>query len=150
MLHFKNNFRTAVFANIVGKKLIALWVWCNVYHVSHFSVFKKIFEIIREFCAKDWCRSKKRGEASLQRKFFYLFLFYLPYLFSICEKENSIAMFWTARPHSLGSCHFRGVWATCFPHKGRGVPSSALPKGTTSELAGLFSTTSHKCRAPSR
>ena len=27
---------------------------------------------------------------------------------------------------------------------------SALPKGTTSELTGLFSTTSLKCRAPSR
>ena len=31
-----------------------------------------------------------------------------------------------------------------------GVPLSALPKDTTSELAGLFSTTSPKCRAPSR
>ena len=30
------------------------------------------------------------------------------------------------------------------------VPLSALPKDTTSELAGLFSTTSHKCQAPSR
>ena len=31
-----------------------------------------------------------------------------------------------------------------------GVPLSALPKDTTSELAGLFSTTSSKCRTPSR
>ena len=30
------------------------------------------------------------------------------------------------------------------------VPLNALPKDTTSELAGLFSTTSPKCRAPSR
>ena len=33
-------------------------------------------------------------------------------------------------------------WATCLPHKGGGVPLSALPKDTTSKLAGLFSTLS--------
>ena len=32
----------------------------------------------------------------------------------------------------------------------RSVPLSALPKDTTSELAGLFSTTSFECRVPSR
>ena len=31
-----------------------------------------------------------------------------------------------------------------------GVPLNALLNDTTSELAGLFSTTSHKCRAPIR
>ena len=79
-----------------------------------------------------------------------LFLFYLPFLSSIHEKANCIAILWTGSPHSLGSCLFRGLWATCLPHKGGGVPLSALPKDTASELAGLFSTTSHKCRAPSR
>ena len=39
---------------------------------------------------------------------------------------------------------------TCLSHKDGGIPLSALPKDTTSKLAGLFSTTSHKCRAPSR
>ena len=77
-------------------------------------------------------------------------LFYLPFLSSIHEKANCIAILWTGSPHSLGSCLFRGLWATCLPHKGGGIPLSALPKDTTSELAGLFSTTSHKCRAPSR
>ena len=81
---------------------------------------------------------------------FCLFLFYLPFLSSIHEKVNCIAILWTGSPHSLGSCLFRGLWATCLPHKGGGIPLSALPKNTTSELAGLFSTTSHKCRAPSR
>ena len=81
--------------------------------------------------------------------FFYLFIC-LPYLSSIHEKANCIAIFWTGRPHSLGSCHFRDVWATCLPHKRGGVTLSALPQDTTSELAGLFSTTSPKCRAPSR
>ena len=77
-------------------------------------------------------------------------LFYLPFLSSIHEKANCIAILWTGSPHSLGSCLFRGLWATCFPHEGGGIPLSALPKDTTSELSGLFSTTSHKCRAPSR
>ena len=81
---------------------------------------------------------------------FVLFLFYLPFLSSIHEKANCIAILWTGSPHSLGSCLFRGLWATCLPHKGGGFPLSALPKDTTSELAGLFSTTSLKCRAPSR
>ena len=81
---------------------------------------------------------------------FVFVLFYLPFLSSIHEKANCIAILWTGSPHSLGSCFFRGLWATCLPHKGGGIPLSALPKDTTSELAGLFSTTSHKCRAPSR
>ena len=77
-------------------------------------------------------------------------MFYLPYLSSIHEEANCIAILWTGSPHSLGSCLFRGLWATCLPHKGGGIPLSALPKDTTSKLAGLFSTTSHKCQAPSR
>ena len=72
------------------------------------------------------------------------------YLFSIHEKANRIAIFWTERPHSLGSCHFLGVWPTCLLREGGCVPLSALLKNTTIELAGLFSTTSPKCRAPSR
>ena len=80
----------------------------------------------------------------------FYFLFYLPYLSSIHEKANCIAILWAGSPHSLGNCLFRGLWATCLPHKGGGVPLSALPKDTTSELAGLFSTTSPKCRTPSR
>ena len=31
---------------------------------------------------------------------------YLPYLSSIHEKANYIAIFWIVRPDSLGSCHF--------------------------------------------
>ena len=77
-------------------------------------------------------------------------LFYLPYLSSIYGKANCIAIYCTESPHSLGNCFFRGVLATCLPHKGGGVPLSALPKDTTSELAGLFSTTSSKCQAPSK
>ena len=75
---------------------------------------------------------------------------YCPYLSSIHKKASCTAIFWTERPHSLGSCYFRSVWATCLPHKGGGVQLSVLPKDTTSKLAGLFSTTSPKCRAPSR
>ena len=32
--------------------------------------------------------------------------FYLLCLSSIHEKANCIAIFWTGRPHALGSCHF--------------------------------------------
>ena len=50
--------------------------------------------------------------------FCFVFLFYLPYLSSIHEKANCVAILWTGSPHSLGSCLFRGLWATCLPHKG--------------------------------
>ena len=63
------------------------------------------------------------------------FIFYLPYVSSINEKANCIAIFWTGGPQSLESCHFRGVWTTCLPRKSVGVPLSVLPKDTTSELA---------------
>ena len=53
-------------------------------------------------------------------------------------------MFWTVCPYSLGSCNFQDVWANYFLHRGGSVPFSALPKNTTSELPGLFSTTSIK------
>ena len=49
---------------------------------------------------------------------FFFFLFYLPYLSSIHEKANCIAILWTVSPHSLGSCLFRGLWLTCLPHEG--------------------------------
>ena len=82
--------------------------------------------------------------------FFFCFIchFYPPF-----TRKRIVSLYfgvWTVSPHSLGSCLFQGLWATCLPHKGGGVPLSALPKDTTSELAGLFSTTSPKCRAPSR
>ena len=57
-------------------------------------------------------------------------------------------------PTKNPSCHQlpirRENWVTYLPHKGGGVPLSALTKDTTSELAGLSSTTPLKCRAPSR
>ena len=48
----------------------------------------------------------------------FFFCFCLPYLSSIHEEANCIAILWTGSPHSLGSCLFRGLWATCLPHKG--------------------------------
>ena len=39
-----------------------------------------------------------------------MFLFYLPFLSSIHEKANCIAILWTGSPHSLGSCLFRGFY----------------------------------------
>ena len=68
-------------------------------------------------------RLKKFPRCKQLKNFFYevFFVFYLPYLSSIYEKANCIALFWTGRPHSLGSHHFRAVWTTCLPHKGGGV-----------------------------
>ena len=54
---------------------------------------------------------------TLDNAMFFFFVFFAIF-FSIHEKANCIAMFWTGRLHSLGSCHFRRVWATCLPHKG--------------------------------
>ena len=84
------------------------------------------------------------------KTFFNFDFFCFPYLSSIHKKANCIAIFWTERPHSLGSCRFRSVSAICLSHTAGGVPLSALPKDTTSELAGLFSTICPKCRAPTR
>ena len=46
---------------------------------------------------------------SLDQAFFYL------HIYPSFTRKRCIAMFWTGRPHSLGSCHFR---VTCLPHKG--------------------------------
>ena len=90
--------------------------------------------------------------STFEVSFYVLFIciVYCPCLSFNHKKADCIAIFRPERPHSLGSCHFRGVGATCLSHKGGGVPLSALPKDTTSELADLFSTSSPKCRAPGR
>ena len=89
------------------------------------------------FCISDWwsnkCTHIKSG-------------YFLPYLSSIHEK----AMY-----RYVLDGKFALAWELPFPShlssaKRWGVPLSALPKDTTSELAGLFSTTFHNCRAPSR
>ena len=78
-------------------------------------------------------------------KCFELF-FYLPYLSYIHEK----VMYCYVLDGKSGL-----AWELLFPGhlpstSRWGVQLSALPKDTTSELAGLFSTTSRKCQAPSR
>ena len=51
--------------------------------------------------------SKKFRDTGRQKvPWFFVFLFYLPYLSSIHEKANCIAILWTGSPHSLGSCLF--------------------------------------------
>ena len=63
----------------------------------------------------------------------FIFVLYCPYLSSIYKKANCLAIFRTGRPHSLGSCPFRGVWATCLPHKGR--PHKGGPPVFTKQFA---------------
>ena len=72
-------------------------------------------DIVFKPCGSNPKRSDEALEI-LKRQTFVLF--YLPYLSSIHEKANCIAILWTGSPHSLGSCLFRGLWATCLPHKG--------------------------------
>ena len=64
----------------------------------------------------------------------FLFLFCLPYLSSIHEKANCIAILWTGSPHSLGSCLFRGLWATCLPHKGGASRKVPCPRTQQASL----------------
>ena len=45
--------------------------------------------------------------------FVFVFFFWIcSYLSSIHEKVNCIAIFWTGRPHSLGSCHLGTISQT--------------------------------------
>ena len=46
----------------------------------------------------------------ITKKLNTFFLFYLPFLSSIHEKANCIAILWTGSPDSLGSCLFRGFY----------------------------------------
>ena len=39
--------------------------------------------------------------------------FFILFAIFIYEKAKCTAIFWMGRPHSLGNCHFRDVWATC-------------------------------------
>ena len=106
--------------------------------------------VLQNFCPVLFNKTYRQS-LLLSTYFFYLFFkIFLPYLSSLHEKANCIAIFCTGRPHSLRSCYFRGFRATCLPQKCGDVPLTALLKDTTSELTGLFSTTFPKCRAPSR
>ena len=68
----------------------------------------------------------------------FILLFYLPYLSSIHEKASCIAILWTGSPHSLGSCLFRGLWATCLPHKGGASRKVPCPRTQQANLPACF------------
>ena len=127
------------------------WRTTDFPHSKKTKVFTLIFvTMVRNQIKIGATKSQWFSLKSLSRTGARIVVLYCSYLSSIHEKANCIAIFWTGRPHSLGSCHLRCVWTTCLTHKGGGVPLSALLKDTTSELAGFFSTTSPKCRASSR
>ena len=108
--------------------------FCQLYNLN----FKFQFFIVNIRLSKDWCTKVQATEERKCKgrdlsnfsftticlwfgdypKGLCLFAIYLPYLSSIYEKANCIAILWTVSPHSLGSCLFRGLWVTCLPHKG--------------------------------
>ena len=69
-----------------------------------------------------------------ESKAIYFYLFILPYSFSIHEKANCIAIFWTEGSHWLGSFHF-GVWATYLPHKSGASQQVSCPRTQANLLA---------------
>ena len=85
-------------------------------------------------------------------QYFSLTVFFLLYLFILRLRESALycclldGLFALAWEFPFQRC----LGHPCLPHKGKGVPLSALFKDTAIELAGLFSTTFLKCRAPSR
>ena len=76
---------------------------------------KRICVLILKFLMMHVCNA---GAATYLTNNASFYLPYLPYLSSIHEKANCIAILWTGSPHSLGSCLFRGLWVTCLPHEG--------------------------------
>ena len=64
-------------------------------------------------------------------------LFYLPYLSSIHEKANCIAILWTVSPHSLGSCLFRGFYGPPVFHIKVGRPVKCLAQGHNKRICRL-------------
>ena len=74
-------------------------------------------------------------------------IFFLLAIFILHSRESELYRYVLDGMSAL-AWDFQGVWATCLLHKGVGVPLRALPKDATSELAGLFSTTSLNVQRP--
>ena len=82
---------------------------------------------------KKWTSAVGTLPKSFLSRHVELLLLYCPYLSSIHEKANCIAIFRMVCPHSLGSFYFRGVWATFFHIKAgasRKVPCSRTQQAT--------------------
>ena len=77
-----------------------------------------------ECCISRW------GPDCAVKVFVCFVLFYLPYLSSIHEKANCIAILWTVSPHSLGSClFFFEVYGSPVFHMKVGRPVKCLAQG---------------------
>ena len=63
---------------------------------------------------------------------------------------NMVFVLWSDALPAINPLFGGENWGTCLPHKGGGFQFGAVPKDITSEFAGLFSTTTTTCQAPSR
>ena len=91
-------------------------------------------------------------EMLLQLWFHGTISFFIVHVYSPSTRKQIVFLSFgqDVRTH-LGVVIFdRSVEATCLPHIGPGIPLNVLPKDTASEPAGLFPTTSFKCKTPSR
>ena len=84
---------------------------------------------INGFCFLKMMKCRRQATDPKKLNKIYLFLFYLPYLSSIHEKANCIAILWTVSPHSLGSCLFRGFYRPPVFHIKVGRPVKCLAQG---------------------
>ena len=90
-----------------------------------------------------------RRRSQEDKKFF--FSFYIVDIYTtFTRKQIASLSFGRDFCTHLGVVFSEVCGPSVFHTKGGGLPLSALPKDTTGNLAGLFSTTFLKCRAPSR
>ena len=80
----------------------------------------------------------------------YFYFSFICHILSPFTKKQIISLYFGWNVRTCLVVVISEVLGHLLLHKAGDLPLSALPKNTTTELAGLFSTTSTKCRAPSR
>ena len=64
----EENFLQQSAAGVVGKELINIWIFCNVYPVNEIRVKQKKFALMKTFSSINRYREKKRGKSFLQKE----------------------------------------------------------------------------------
>ena len=103
----------------------------------------KIFVFFEDKVVKVFNRSDKHSPI------FVDFFFFICHIYPSLTRKGIVLLYFGREVRTRLWFAFFEVYGPPVFHIKVGIPQSALPKDTTSELAGLFSTTSPKCRAPS-